>query len=137
MNATDSTAIVDRFLDALSAHDDEAALACLDDDVARDVEGGGREIGREKFRWYLGLRARWFDERIADRVVMAEGVHAAAEVTLKGTYLSPPDGWPPASGQSYSLPAVFVFEIDDGLISRFTLYRDVARWQAELRKAGG
>lgn len=129
-------AVIERFLQALAAGDHEAALACLHDDVARDVEGGGREIGREKFRWFLGLSARQFREAVSDIAVMTDegGVRAAAEFTLRGTYLEAPEGWPRASGQSYSLPAGMFFEIDDGLISRATFYRDVARWQAELAK---
>jgi steroid delta-isomerase-like uncharacterized protein len=99
------------------------------------VEGGGREIGRDKFRWYLGLRARWFNERVSDIVIMVSGIHAAAEVTLRGTYRSAPEGWPEARGQRYSIPAGMFFEVDDGLISRVTVYQDTERLKAEL--AGG
>ena len=135
MTQSSTQAVVERFLDALGKGDTEAVLACLDEDVVRDVEGGGREIGRDKFRWYLGLYARWFDETASDAVIMVNGLHAAAEVTLRGTYKSAPDGWPEAHGQRYSIPAGMFFEIDDSLISRVTAYRDVERLKAEL--AGG
>lgn len=135
MTQSSTQAVVERFLEALGAGDTEAVLACLSDDVARDVEGGGREIGRDKFRWYLGLRARWFDETVSDVVIMASGIHAAAEVTLRGTYLGAPENWPEAHGQHYSVPAGMFFEVDDSLISRVTVYQDTERLKAEL--AGG
>ena len=135
MTQSSVQAVVARFLEALGAGDTEAVLACLGEDVARDVEGGGREIGRDKFRWYLGLRARGFDETVGDAVIMVSGVHAAAEMTLRGTYRSAPEGWPEARGQHYSIPAGMFFEVDEGLISRVTIYSDAERLKAEL--AGG
>lgn len=134
MSRTPTADIVERFLDALSQGDDETALACLSENVVRDMEGGGRELGREKFRWYLGLRRRHFRETLADLVIMENGVHAAAELTCRGTYEAAPEGWPPASGQHYTLPAGLFFEVDESLITRVTLYRDVEAWKSALSR---
>ena len=54
---------------------------------------------------------------------------------MRGNYLLTRQGFPEAGGQSYSLLAGVFFEIDDGLISRVTEYRDLAAWKAQLSKA--
>lgn len=127
-------ALVKRYFDALNASDDDAALACLGEDVVHDLGDGRREIGRDKFRWALGLAGRNFRETFDDLVVMAtaDGGRAAAECTVRGTYEATADGFPPAGGQRYSIPAGFFFEIDDGSISRVTEYRDRQAWAAQL-----
>ena len=42
------------------------------------------------------------------------------------------DGLPPANGQTYSLPAAILFEVDDGLISRVTTHYNLADWIAQV-----
>ena len=111
-------------------------LACLDEDVAHDVNQGGREIGKDKFRWFLGMMDRHYKEELSDVLVMADagGVRAAAEFTVRGTYLATAEGLPEAKGQTYSLPAGIFFDIDDGLITRVTTYYNLADWTAQVSK---
>ena len=136
MNEADTIALVERYIAAFNAGDNEAMLSCLSDDVAHDINEGGREIGKEKFRWFLGMMARHYKEALVDVVVMAGqgGGRAAAEFTVKGTYLSTAAGLPEANGQTYSLPAGIFFEIDDGLISRVTTYYNLAEWTAQVSR---
>lgn len=137
MSETSAKALIERYFDAFNAGDHEGMLACLSDDLAHDVEGQGREIGKDKFRWYLGMRAKHFRDQVSDLVVMVapDGTRAAAEFTLRGSYLSTRQGFPEANGQSYSLLAGVFFEIDDGLFSRVTEYYDPSAWKAQLSKA--
>jgi steroid delta-isomerase-like uncharacterized protein len=136
MSQPDAVALVERYIGAFNAGDSEGMLACLSDDVAHDINQGGREIGKDKFRWFLGMMDRHYRERLADVVVMATpgGGRAAAEFTVHGTYLSTADGLPEASGQSYSLTAGIFFEIDDGLISRVTTHYNLAEWTAQVAR---
>lgn len=126
--------LVEQFLAALNAGNVDAALALVSDDVAHDPREGGREIGKEKLHWYLGLSARHFREQLTDIAIMTApgGVRAAAEFTLAGTYLATKEGLPSARGQSYRVPGAMFFEIDDGLITRLTTYLDMAAWRAVL-----
>ncbi len=62
------------------------------------------------------------------------GGRAAAEFTVRGTYLSTAEGLPEANGQTYSLPAGIFFEVDDGLISRVTTYYNLSDWTAQVSK---
>ena len=134
MSEAETRALVERFLQAFNAGDREAMLACLADDVAHDVNQGPREIGQEKFRWFLAERARHFDERTGDVIVFADegGGRAAAEFTLRGSYTATAEGLPVASGQHYSVAAGAFFEIDGGRISRFTPYYNVAELKRQL-----
>lgn len=126
--------LIERCIEAFNAADHDRVLACLSDDVAHDGEGGVRDIGREKFRWYLGRRARHFRETIGDAaIMMAEGGgRAAVEFTLHGAYLASAEGMPAANGQRYSVPAGVFLDIDDARISRVTVCLDTERLRQAL-----
>ncbi|EKF17986.1 ketosteroid isomerase-related protein [Nitratireductor pacificus] len=134
MSEQETLALVKRFLEALNAHDHAAVLALTSEDVAHDPFDAAREIGHEKLRWRLGLATRHFDEELADIAVMVGdgGVRAAAEFTVRGKYLATAQGMPEARGQSYALPGAMVFEVDDGLITRVSMYRNPVQWRAAL-----
>jgi len=136
MSEAETAALIGRYIAAFNAGDSEGMLVCLHEDVAHDINQGGREIGKDKFRWFLGMMGRHYREELSDVVVMAGqgGGRAAAEFTVRGTYLSTAEGLPEADGQSYSLPAGIFFEIDDGLISRVTTYYNLSDWIAQVSK---
>jgi steroid delta-isomerase-like uncharacterized protein len=138
MAESETRALIERYLKAFNAGDSDAMLACLHDDVAHDINQGERQIGKEKFRWFNADMTRHYDERLADIAIMVApgGVRAAAEFTVHGKYLATAEGLPPASGQSYSLSAGIFFEIDDGLISRVTVYYNLADLIAQVSKGG-
>lgn len=127
--------LVERFVAAFNAGDHEAMLALLSEDVAHDRPDGSREIGREAFRWYLGMEARSFRESWADLAVMVGegGGRAAIEFTRRGTYLATVEGMPAASGQSYSVPAGLFLDVDDAMITRVSDHRGTATLAAALR----
>jgi steroid delta-isomerase-like uncharacterized protein len=138
MAETETGTLIERYLAAFNAGDTDAMLDCLHEDVAHDINQGGREIGKEKFRWFNAEMTRHYDERLADIVVMVAegGVRAAAEFTVHGKYLATAEGLPAANGQAYTLPAGIFFEIDDGLISRVTTYYNLQDWIAQVSKEG-
>ena len=138
MTEAETRDLIRRYLDAFNAGDSETMLECLDDDVVHDINQGGREIGKEKFRWFNASMARHYRERLDDIAVMVAegGVRAAAEFTVRGTYLATAEGLPPASGQTYSLPAGIFFEVDDGLISRVSTYYNLSDWIAQVSARG-
>ena len=136
MSEAETIKLVERYVAAFNAGDNDGMLACLSEDVAHDINQGGREIGKDKFRWFLGMMDKHYREELSDVVVMAGqgGSRASAEFTVRGTYLSTAEGLPEANGQTYSLPAGLFFEIDDGLISRVTTYYNLADWMAQVSK---
>ncbi|EDQ31978.1 steroid delta-isomerase-related protein [Hoeflea phototrophica DFL-43] len=137
MSRDATAALIRTYLEAFNAKDFDGMLACLGEDVIHDVNQGGREIGREKFRWFNARMTRHYDENLADIEIMVNesGSRSAAEFTVHGSYLATDEGLPEANGQRYSLPAGIFFEIDDGLISRVTTTYNLNDWIAQV-KAG-
>jgi steroid delta-isomerase-like uncharacterized protein len=123
------------YYDAFNRRDYEAMLALLTDDVAHDVNEGGREVGRDAFRAFLARMDRCYREEIRDLVVLTAegGRRAASEFTVHGTYLATDEGLPEARGQAYVLPAGAFFEVRDGRIARVTNYYNLRDW---LRQVG-
>ncbi len=77
---------------------------------------------------------RCYAEQLEDMTIMAtpDGASAAAEFVVLGTYVETDEGLPPASGQTYTLPAGAFFEVRDGLITRVTTYYNLADWLAQI-----
>lgn len=136
MSEDETRDLIGRYLAAFNASDSEAMLACLHDDVAHDINQGGREIGKEKFRWFNAEMARHYDEELSDIVILTGqgGSRAAAEFTVRGTYRATAGGLPEARGQGYTLPAGIFFEIDDELISRVTTCYNLQNWIEQVSK---
>ena len=127
-------AVVRAYYDAFNRGDREAMLELLTEDVAHDINQGGREVGREAFRRFLAHMDGRYRERLADVVVMvaADGGRAAAEFVVHGTYLAADAGLPPARGQAYVLPAGTFFELRNGRIGRVTTHYNLADWSAQV-----
>lgn len=122
--------LLTRYYDAFNAQDGEAMLSCLAEDVAHDINQGEREIGKDAFRAFLGRMEKAYLERLADITLMTnhDGSRASAEFVVHGKYLAADEGLPPAHGQGYQLPAGAFFEIKDNLVSRVTVYYNLADW---------
>lgn len=126
----ETIALIHRYYDAFGRGAWEEMLAMLTDDVAHDLNQGGREVGRDAFRAFLGRMDRSYSERLEDVVVLAsaDGGRAAAEYVVHGTYRADDAGLPPARGQRYVLPGGAFFAIRDGRIARVTNYYDLEEW---------
>lgn len=133
---TDAQAIVSRFMEALNARDFEAMGRFLDEDVALDTLTGQRTIGAEPLRMNVMSYFRHFDETFGDMVLMKDGMgqRVAIDTTARGNYRETMHGFPEASGQSYSIPSVFVFEIENGTITRLSHYRNIRVFEKTLAR---
>jgi steroid delta-isomerase-like uncharacterized protein len=131
---SDAIALIQRYYEAFNRGDWEAMLDCLTDDVAHDLNQGGREHGREAFRAFLARMNRSYREQLQKIVVMAsaDGLRAAAEYEVHGSYLADDEGLPPAHGQRYVLPGGAFFDLRDGRISRVSNYYNLADWIAQV-----
>ncbi len=134
MSADAARALIERYYAAFNAGDTEAMLACLTEDVAHDINQGGRQSGKAAFRDFLAHMDRCYRERLADIVVMTapDGTRAAAEFVVHGAYLATDAGLPPATGQTYVLPAGAFFEVRDGAIARVSVHYNLADWIAQV-----
>lgn len=109
MNQSLETAL-SKLIAMINRRDFDGIEAMIDDDCVLDLPGGSRVIGRETVRNSLSAYLLRGDVQLADIVIMSDATHrrGAAEVTLKS------DG--------RSVPAVFVFERDNDMIVRISLY---------------
>lgn len=121
---------------AFNRGDTAAMLDLLADDIAHDINQGGRETGKAAFAAFLARMDRCYREQLRDIVVMANesGDRAAAEYVVHGEYLADDEGLPPASGQKYVLPGGAFFDVRDGLIARVSNYYNLEDWVAQVSK---
>lgn len=134
MTRETTLALLARYYAAFNAGDGEGMLVCLTDDVAHDINQGGRQQGKDAFRGFLAHMDRCYAERLEDIVLMAsdDGARGAAEFVVHGQYLATDEGLPEANGQRYVLPAGAFFDIADGRIARVSVYYNLADWTAQV-----
>lgn len=135
MNAASTKVLIERYYAAFNAGDWAGMLACLSDDIAHDINQGARQVGKAAFRDFLAHMDRCYSEQLSAIVVMVseDGRRAGAEFTVTGTYKATDSGLPPATGQTYVLPAGTFFEISESGITRVTTYYNLQDW---LRQVG-
>jgi steroid delta-isomerase-like uncharacterized protein len=128
--SAETTALIRAYYDAFNRRDWEAFFALLSDDVAHDLNQGGRETGKAAFRSFMERMNRCYREELTDIVVLAEpsGNRAAAEFVVHGTYLATDEGLPAANGQTYQLPGGAFFAVADARIVRVTNYYNLQDW---------
>lgn len=138
MAAADTVALIERYYRAFNAGDRAGMLACLAENVVHDVNQDSRRAGKAAFRDFTAHMERCFAEQLESIAVMAtpDGSRAAAEFDVLGTYIETDADLPPASGQTYRLPAGAFFEVRDGLIVRVTTYYNLADWLKQIAAQG-
>jgi steroid delta-isomerase-like uncharacterized protein len=131
---TETLALIARYYDAFNHGDMPAFLSLLSDDVAHDINQGGREIGRDAFAAFMTRMNRNYRERLVDITLFAstDGTRAAAEFTVLGEYLQTDEGLPQARGQTYRLPAGAFFEVRDGRVTRISNYYNLQDWLKQV-----
>lgn len=130
----ETAALIRRYYDAFNSGDGEGMLACLTDDVIHDVNQGERRTGKDKFHAFNARMEHHYKERLENIAVMVskDGMRAAAEFNVHGTYLNTDSGLPEAKGQTYVLPAGTFFAIRDGQIARVTTYYNLTDWITQV-----
>jgi steroid delta-isomerase-like uncharacterized protein len=134
MTRAATEALIRRYFDAFNASDSEGMLACLAETVVHDVNQGERRSGKERFRAFNARMAHRYQERLERIVIMAseDGSRAAAEFMVHGVYKNTDEGLPPASGQTYALPAGTFFAVAGGRIARVTTYYNLTDWLLQV-----
>lgn len=127
------TELVTAYYAAFNRGDWDGMCAYLAEDVAHDLNQGGRDVGRATFRTFLDRMNRSYREQLRDIVVMAgPNGRVGAEYIVEGTYLVTDEGLPPAQGQKYTLPGGAFFEIASGKITRVTNYYNLQDWLKQV-----
>lgn len=132
--AAATEALIRAYYDRFSLRDVEGFLGLLADDVSHDINQGGSEIGKAAFRKFLEHMNRTYREEVHDLVIMTEptGTRAAAEFTIRGTYLMTDGGLPIARGQKYTLRVGAFFEVSEGRITRISNHYNIKDWLRQV-----
>lgn len=126
--------LIEKYFEAFNKHDQEGMLSLMADDLVHDINEGPTEIGVELFRAFLKKMSAHYKESIRDLNIMLNNNCGAAEFMCDGTYIKTDAGLPEATGQTYSIPGIAVFEEKNGKISRITSYYNLRSW---IRMVGG
>ena len=99
--------LLSRHHSAFNAGDHTGMLSLPTDGIAHDTNLGKCELGHAAFAGFLKRMHRSYSEQLVDIVLFADetGTRAAAGFTVLGTYQSTDERLPPATGQTYKLPA--------------------------------
>ena len=126
--------LIARYYAAFNAGDAAGMLGCVSDDIEHRVNEGGIRRGRALFAEFCAHMGVSYAETLQDIEIFANdtGSRAAAEFTVHGTYLATDPGLPQAHGQTYVLPAGAFIAVDGGLITRLTMYYNLADWTAQV-----
>lgn len=128
-----TTEVIAAYYKAFNEGDMDAFLALLSDDVVHDINQGQRQQGKAAFTTFMQHMNRCYRERLTDIVIMANGERAAAEFVVHGQYLNSDEGLPPASGQTYVLPAGAFFLVKAGKVARVTNYYNLGDWVEQVQ----
>lgn len=130
----DTKALIAAYFDAFNAGQTDRMLDLLHDEIEHHVNEGEIRKGMKLFEEFNAHMTECYRENLTDMVVFANdaGDRAAAEYVVNGTYLKTDEGLPPASGQTYRLPAGSFFTIRDGKISRVTTYYNLGEWTRQI-----
>ena len=126
--------LIREYYDAFNAGNTEKMLDFLAEDVIHDVNQGERRVGKDKFRAFNARMTHHYKETLTEVVVMVskDGLRAAAEFNVNGTYLNTDTDLPPAQGQKYLLPGGAFFALRDGKIARVTTYYNLTDWITQV-----
>jgi steroid delta-isomerase-like uncharacterized protein len=132
--AAATEALIRAYYDRFSLRDIDGFMDLLADHVMHDINQGGSEIGKPAFRRFLEHMNRTYREEVHDLVVMTEpsGMRAAAEFTIRGTYIMTDGDLPVAKGQKYTLRVGAFFEVKDGKITRISNHYNVKDWLRQV-----
>ena len=125
--------VVADFFKAFARRDVEALMQMVSDDVVENLAGVGVITGIEEERAFLtGLFASFQDMKTEVMRVTAAGRVVAVEWRRRGTFTGSPWQGLPASGNSFDARGAAFFEVDDGYVTRVTVYSDSAQFARDL-----
>jgi steroid delta-isomerase-like uncharacterized protein len=121
---------VKKYYAAFNQQDWEGMLALVHPDVRHEPNQGEPRLGKDKFREFLKGMDEAYQELLTEMVFFTEpsDKRIAVEFTVNGIYKKGEEGFPPAHGQSYELPAAAFLEVQDGKITRVTTYYNLPLW---------
>ena len=122
--------VVKTYYDCFNQKDWNGMLALVHPDIRHEPNQGEARIGLEKFTDFVHHMDESYDEHLTDLVFLTEpsDKRVAVEFVVHGIYKKAEDGLPPATGQTYVVPAAAFLEVSDEKITRVTTYYNLPQW---------
>lgn len=122
--------IAKEYYKSFNQQDWKGMLALVHTNVRHEPNQGEARSGIVKFTEFLQHMEEAYEEKLTDMVFFTEpsGSRVAVEFTVNGIYKKGDEGFPPAHGQKYVLPAAAFLEVKEGKISRITTYYNLPLW---------
>ena len=127
MNALD---IAKQYYTHFNQRNWQGMLALVHPEVRHEPNQADTRVGIEKFREFLKGMDEAYEETLTDMIfyTSANDFRIAVEFTVNGIYKKGDEGFPPAHGQRYKLPAAAFLEVKEGKISRVATYYNLPLW---------
>lgn len=124
--------IVSNYYSAFNRQDWATMLSLIHPDVRHDSNQGPTRVGKEKFGEFLQHMDDCYQETLTDMVFMTEptGTRVGCEFTVNGVCKKTDGDLPPATGQTYVLPAGSFFEVAESKVVRITTYYNLPLWES-------
>ncbi len=108
----------------------DGMLSLLDPNIRHEPNQGEPRLGLALFTEFMQMMDECYEETITNMVFYTEaaGEKVAAEFTVNGVYKKADEGFPPANGQSYVLPAASFLEVKNGKITRVATFYNLPLW---------
>jgi steroid delta-isomerase-like uncharacterized protein len=120
--------VVADFWEAMRRRDVEAVMRLVSDDIVEILPGVGVINGPAEERAFLTAFFASFPDMRSDVTrVTAAGRVVAAEWRRRGTFTGSPWQGLPASGKPFDVLGAAFFEVDNGRVTRVTVYSDSAQ----------
>lgn len=128
--------LIQKYYQAFNDEDDQALLGLLHPEVIHDINQGGQEIGKEKFRLFLKHMRQCYREAVEDIHIFSDETtgRGSAEFYVSGAYIKTDPPLPPSIGQTYHLRVGAFFECKQGKIHRVTTYYNLKEWLEIINK---
>jgi steroid delta-isomerase-like uncharacterized protein len=122
--------VVKQYYDYFNNQNFEGMISLVHPDIKHYPNQGELREGKGKFIDFMKGMDEAYEERLSDIVFYTEsaGTKVAAEFTVNGIYKKADDGFPPAHGQKYVLPAAAFLEVKEGKISKVSTHYNLPLW---------
>lgn len=126
--------LVGRYYADFNAGNATGMLDLVTDGIEHRVNEGKTRQGKALFAEFCAHMGVSYQEELQDIVIFAtdDGLRAAAEFVVHGTYMQTDPGLPTARGQGYILPAGAFFDIEGDQIARITTFYNLADWVEQV-----
>lgn len=121
---------VKKYYAAFNQQNWDGMLELVHPDVRHEPNQGEPRLGKDKFREFLKGMDEAYQELLTEMVFFTEPSNSrvAVEFTVNGIYKKGEEGFPPANGQTYELPAAAFLEVNGGKITRVATYYNLPLW---------